>query len=509
MDDSEAWEGHTAHFCTRLGGIHRGDGPIYAHETTDAELKELTALKTWPEVLKWMRTRYDKEREKTRVRASCKSGKRLNERSCVGGHFVAIDSEGFNEATIRHEGGSIDYPHRTHLWMTGGAEEFENTVLEIAQGCRSLEIIDYLLSRPARLATHNGPAKDAKRPIFISFCFSYDVGQLVKDLPYNKIWELQNCKPFKERDNPDYPSNRNMPILIGSKYAIRVIPTKSVILYLLRNGEKPFKKGHKLDYKEEIIIYDCFGFFQMSLVAAIENSPGVVTPDELEIIKAGKKERGKFKVENVEEHKRYTALELKALVNLMNVQRDALRAAIPDKPIELKRWHGAGSIATVLLDMYLSNGLRGEARVKHIREILGSDEIVLPPSQQTSEQAERLDWVLRAYFGGRIDLVKQGNHLGKMHEYDVSSAYPAQAAPLPSMQGGRWEKVITPTREQVENASAVSMFHIQTRRYAHDLPFYVFPYRAKGDRIYYPPEVNGMYMRDHVIAGFEHYDYFE
>ncbi len=53
------------------------------------------------------------------------------------------------------------------------------------------------------------------------------------------------------------------------------------------------------------------------------------------------------------------------------------------------------------------------------------------------------------------------------------------------------------------------MFHVETRRYAHDLPFDVFPYRAKSGRIYYPPEVNGMYMQDHVIAAFKHYDYFE
>jgi hypothetical protein len=126
-----------------------------------------------------------------------------------------------------------------------------------------------------------------------------------------------------------------------------------VTLYRLRNRHKPFKyavdkngnETRSLDWKEQIEIFDAFGFFQMSLVAAIENTPGAVTAKELEIIKAGKKERGHFKAEDMDNIKTYTALELKALVNMMDIQRNGLLTAISNKPIKVKRWHGAGSIA--------------------------------------------------------------------------------------------------------------------------------------------------------------------
>jgi hypothetical protein len=113
------------------------------------------------------------------------------------------------------------------------------------------------------------------------------------------------------------------------------------------------------------------------------------------------------------------------------------------------------------------------------------------------------------YFGGRVDLVKQGNHRGVVHEYDLSSAYPSFAVDLPNMKNGRWEKVFSPTRKQVETANMVSMFHVRTHGYDLDLPFYPLPFRTERGAIYYPPEVEGVYMRDHAIAALKHYDCFE
>ena len=226
-------------------------------------------------------------------------------------------------------------------------------------------------------------------------------------------------------------------------------------------------------------------------------------PEALAIIKAGKKERGNFKGEDIEGIKAYTAHELQALVNMMNIVRDALRNAIPGKPIELKRWQGAGSIAEALMELYLCGEKRGPDTRMELRRLLGEFE------GESDDEKQRLDWVLRAYFGGRVDLVKQGNHQGAIHEYDLSSAYPSFAVQLPNMTNGRWEKVVNPTREQVESASMVSMFHVRTHGYENDLPFYPLPFRAKNGAIYYPPQVEGVYMRDYVIAAFKHYDYFE
>jgi hypothetical protein len=101
------------------------------------------------------------------------------------------------------------------------------------------------------------------------------------------------------------------------------------------------------------------------------------------------------------------------------------------------------------------------------------------------------NWVKRGYFGARIDLVKQGNHTGALYEYDVASAYPAIAAEIPTMKGGLWELVENPTREDVFNSRAISMFEVRTHNYSEDLPFYALPYRTQSGAIMFPPIVWG------------------
>jgi hypothetical protein len=153
--------------------------------------------------------------------------------------------------------------------------------------------------------------------------------------------------------------------------------------------------------------------------------------------------------------------------------------------------------------------LKGEERRAAVREMFGSEMFQRYPDSCTPEELERIDWVFRAYVGGKSDQPKQGDHSGVVYEQDISSAYPIGQLEVPDMTGGHWERVINPTRERVENANMVSMFHVRTHGYERDLPFYALPFRTTNGSIYYPPNVEGMYMRDHVIAAIRHYDYFE
>lgn len=498
----------------RLKGQYLTDDRLWA--IVEEQCAELSA-EIWTEIARNDRREYDGRRD-TRPRganshkgANSKSGQKINARPRTGGHFVAIDSEGVELARTqvgrgRKKATYID--QRTCLWMAGGADGFQNQSLVNLDGCSSKQIFEFLLSLPRQFASSD-PKKAA--PIFIAFGFSYDVGQIVKDFPYKKAWEVQNGRPFSTRGQDGHPRNLRRPVL-WKDYAIQCTPGKSVTLFRLRDpNNKRFKyttkkngeRTQRLNWSERIEIFDTFGFFQSSLVRAIEDMPGAATPEALAIIKAGKEKRGNFKGEDIEETKTYTAHELQALVKMMNIEREALRNAIPGKPIELRRWQGAGSIAEALLELYLCGGKGGVAARRELRQVLGEFE------GESEEERERLDWVLRAYVGGRVDLCKQGNHRRVIHEYDIASAYPAGAVELPNMKDGRWEKVINPTREQVEAASMVSMFHVRTHAYENDLPFYALPFRAKNGSIYYPPQVEGIYMRDHVIAAFKHYDYFE
>ncbi len=137
-----------------------------------------------------------------------------------------------------------------------------------------------------------------------------------------------------------------------------------------------------LDYGEKIEIEDAFGFFNnSSLVGAIGSMPKglIVSHEELATIVSGKKDRGYLErealtPEKFDELKRYTGLELKALVRLVEETERALieadaesraadlkragadQAAIDadlEKRFKLLHLHGAGAAAQALLKVRL------------------------------------------------------------------------------------------------------------------------------------------------------------
>jgi hypothetical protein len=415
------------------------------------------------------------------------------------GQFVAIDSEGLNRGAPFKKDDATMQDQRTCLWMAGGVDGIPNAELvNIETGLSSNEILEFLASLPRlfynRINQYKGHTPYKAK--FVSFGFSYDNAQIVKDFPYEKLWELQNGKPYSQRDNHNFIGDlRAYPVLYGN-YAIYIIPRKMTTIFRLRDPAKPFKdkpgkdRKRELNYSDQITIYDAHGFFQQRLTSAIEEMPSVVTEDELKTIKTWKEHRGAFKPEEIEGIRKYTALELKALVNMMTSLRNSLRTAIKNKPIELRDWYGAGAIARALLESYLG---------KEARDHLGDIETPTPWRE----------CVLCAYFGARIDMVKSGYYIGLIFEYDITSAYPSICVDLPSMKGGRWERRENPTREEIENASAVSMFEVKTHNYARDLPFYALPYRTPEGSIMFRGDVWGWYMRDHVIAAFKHFDRFK
>jgi len=123
--------------------------------------------------------------------------------------------------------------------------------------------------------------------------------------------------------------------------------------------------------------------------------------------------------------------------------------------------------------------------------------------------ADAVAWVTRAYFGGRIELCKQGVHSQETYLDDVESAYPSIAVQLPSMEGGKWVRKINPTRDEIQKCNILSMFKVRTRGFATDLPFYPRPFRTERKSIMFPPQIfGGRYMRDDVIAAFEYADRF-
>jgi hypothetical protein len=454
-----------------------------------------------------------------------RSGTSFANKAHSGGAFVAIDAEGLNigeQFRLDNDGNRIYYPdfetakadkkhvryqdQRTCLWMAGGVESIPNkTIINIDGGFKSEEIMAYLCDLPqhfdSAIKQYGGSATDAQ-PIFIAFGFGYDVGQIVKDVPFEKRWELNAGKPWSQRNNPNFISDHRAYPVLYKGFALYYIRSKMITIFRLKDPNKPFRVKdengvRKLNFNQRICIYDTFGFFQMAFTGALKGFPNALTKDEYDLVAANKQKRGKFKAEDIEEIIRYTALELKGLVNMLDTIRNSLLVAIEGKPLELTQWYGAGAIANAALKLFL-----GEDAQAHLGDM----------AQYSLEQWQDSDhfcsWVQHAYFGARIDLVKQGNHTGALYEYDIASAYPAIACEIPTMKDGVWELVENPTREDVFTASPQSMFEVKTHNYSHDLPFYALPYRTHTGSIMFPPHVWGYYMRDHVIAAFKHYDTF-
>jgi hypothetical protein len=447
-----------------------------------------------------------------------RSGKSVMSKRRSGGHFVAIDAEGFNinnpfyvdkdnnrvyvndikSAAKKH---AMYQDHRTCLWMAGGVDGIPNKTAVSLTGFNSEEIMSWLSDLPQHfdraIKQYAGSATD-EQPIFIAFGFGYDVGQIVKDMPFEKRWEVNAGKPWSQRNNPNYISDLRAYPVLYKDFALYYIPGKMITLFRLKDPNKPFiendKNSKEINWKQRICIYDTFGFFQMKFTDALKGFPTALSKEECVTNKA---KRGKFKPEDIEEITRYTTLELKGLVNMLDIIRTSLREAIPGKPIELTEWYGAGAIANATLKLFL-----GEDAKAHLGD-MGQYSL-----EQWEDENHFCYWVKRAYFGARIDLVKQGYHTGALYEYDVASAYPAIASELPTMKDGKWELVENPTREDVFAASALSMFEVKTHNYRTDLPFYALPYRTRSGAIMFPCHVYGYYMRNHVIAAYKHYDTF-
>jgi hypothetical protein len=473
--------------------------------------------------------RYDDKRAETRKEYDAKRGKRdgksVMEKSRSGGCFVAVDAEGLNvgerfwidesdkknpvrrPVTDKDKSKTQYQDQRTCLWMAGGVQGIPNKIMQLSghrltnnKGFTSDEIMEYLVALPRHfyqaIKSYTGSRMLEEQPIFIAFGFGYDVGQIVKDLPFEKRWELNAGKPWSQRDNPNFIADlRAYPVLYKG-FALYYIPGKMVTIFKLKDPAKPFSEGtHELNWRDRICIYDTFGFFQMKFTGALGGFPGALDEAEFKTVVENKAKRGKFTSEDMSELIKYTSLELKGLVGMLSSIRKSLLEAIPGKPIEISEWYGAGAIARASLKMYLG---------EDVRDHLGNMD---DPTLWSDEDSYGM-WVLRAYFGARIDLVKQGHHTGALYEYDIASAYPAIATDLPSMRYGKWKLVENPTWEDVFNASAFSMFEVKTYNYATDLPFYVLPYRTPSGSIMFPRDVHGYYMRDHVIAAYKHFDKF-
>jgi len=383
----------------------------------------------------------------------------------------------------------------------------------------TVEIFDWLLSLPDKFGDAN----------FVMFAFNYDVTQMLIDLPFKTNREIARQKRYRDEDGKDGEDIGMSPVFWG-EYAVSHIKSKVLKLWRLRDPNKPYvedvdgngkvkideatgKPKMKIDARQSIVIFDTFGFYQKAFIEVSESlvDNEYLSKAEHEIIKAQKGERAEFDQVDFNTIERYCGLELIALSKAITVLRDGF----DQMGLRLRAWSGAGSAASALF------------RKEDLKKLHFPDDITAtdpPPCQLAAS---------RAYFGGNIQLIKQGYAPTKpLFGYDLASAYPSATLMLPSMKGGKWTTAKERSylahdpeaRRAIGAANVLSMFRVKWRfprspRQIYDrkrrawaeqkpFPFFPLPYRTKTGAILFPSAGEGWFMRDEVLGAIAWFEAF-
>lgn len=393
------------------------------------------------------------------------------------GRFVAIDGEGFADGElIRCEVGAEHkvYEARDHFYALL-MDSDGNEIWKPAGRISTKECLDFLLNISTRDKFAN----------VVCFGGSYDVCHMLGfGLSRDAITELLR---------KDITRTVSLDITLSDDrgqhdYRLEYRPRKSLTVWRFDHGAEQYlevtvNKGKhneyrrwKLNYTERVTVWDIWGFFQGSFVAALDNwLPG---DKDYDFVKQMKEGRSTFDRSEYQAISKYTKIELRCTVDLMNRVRDAIRAL----DLTISRWDGAGSIAGA---MFKKHGVKDH----------------MAPSPEVVFEAAK-----RAYSGGHIEACQVGYHSGKVYHYDVNSAYPNHFRRLPSLAHGQWRHW-RHTRPDHLASPEFSIVRLEYHFLA-GLPFYPCFHRGSNGSIIYPERGSGWYWYDEYLAAKQFADAF-
>ena len=334
------------------------------------------------------------------------------------------------------EGVGAGRRHRTVCLVTD-----QGAVVADPAGCSSRRLLGALWRR----------LRAERDYLHISFAFGYDVAMMLRDLPRATLATLWAEGAIR-----------------WGPYRLTYRPRRSFAIYR-RTPDGRTVGGQ---------VWDVFGFFQCSLLAALDRH-GIGDAPTRALLARMKARRGTFRARELPALIEYSRLENVALVALMNdVRQSALDAGLP-----LARWDGAGAAASALL----------------IREGAAAPGVLPPrPVPVTADpwpQAVRTG-ARFAYFGGRIEVGQVGHHAGPVVRYDVRSAYPAVLATLPAGDG-RWVDRGPGVRARGPWALYQVAWNLTP-----GWRWYPFPWRARDGAVTFPAAGSGWYWAPEVEAYF-------
>lgn len=374
--------------------------------------------------------------------------------------IIGIDGEGF------------DLPDGRHIYtLLLAVNEHGKTVGRAwnPKGLSSRECFEMIMNLP----------RNSLRFVFMG---SYDWAKMVEDLSPTDIYYIMHpearrtrlctkCKKSGCNCGVEKRTVTNRRAVTTDKYGNELRVCLDWFNGSFTVAEPFFKNGKRVPkkYAREVKIWDCFKFFQSSFVKAIE-AWKVGTPEQVARIAAMKEKRGSFDEETPEAIEAYCAEECHLLAVMMRKVLTACEMA----GIKLKRYDGAGAIASALL------------KAHDIEKFLGPKLETFPPELRLA--------IMSAYFGGRFENSHVGTITERVYNRDIFSAYPYAIYSLPCLECGEWRRVTKNVMRQARAASlACVKFDVETRSEEDrtDIPWCPLPFRTDEGSICFPTGFQG------------------
>lgn len=318
--------------------------------------------------------------------------------------FVGVDGEGM----------MVDGVHRYVLFGVGSRQ------LENPAGLHWKQVFQFLYDDYVQRG------KSARDTAYVGFFLGYDFTQIFKTMPEDRarmlltkegrqkrefrevrFGTLQSRKSFGTAPHPVEHDGWQFDIL-GMK-RLRIRPKRCACEYATCKCK---------DKAPWMFICDVGSFFQTSLLKVINPegwAPGteIVTPEEWELIKAGKEKRSVAVLDD--EMRMYNRLENDVLSRVMAT----LNTGFSGIGVNLapSKWFGPGQAAQAWLKS---------------QNVPAREEVAEAVPLRMFEAARA------SYFGGWFEIMMHGIIPGVTHEYDINSAYPAIIAGLPCLLHGNY-----------------------------------------------------------------------
>lgn len=234
----------------------------------------------------------------------------------------------------------------------------------------------------------------------VGFVFEYDVNMILKDLPWRMLAVLRETGRVK-----------------WNGYHIKHTPHK--MFQVSKDGVV-------------CCIYDCFGYFHSSYLAALDKYR-IGDAETLAIVTEGKAQRGKFNWFDIA----YVVKYWKAEISLGPPLMDEIRKAAYGGGFRISEWHGPGALAAYAIKHNDVGAYKSRNFKPHVMAAIRA-----------------------AYAGGRFQAWQCGEYDGPVWTYDINSAYIYAAAQLPNLAKGTWSYV-DPKIVRDRGTSRFGLYHLE------------------------------------------------